>query len=218
MKKKIVLLLSIILLTGCTINYDLDITDGGINETINGKVSKEKVLDDKNEYNMNIYYYLLNNDQPALTNSDDLYTTNIKENKKTYDYTASYTYQNLDDLSSSRIINNCFENSSVIDEEDYYSISLSGDFYCLYSDKVKVSIHSDYAIISSNADKTNNNTYTWTLEEDKTDIELILSKDIKYQKSETKTSSIRIISFIILIILVTITYLLYKKKNSNDTF
>lgn len=218
MKKKIILLLSIVLLSGCTINYDLNITDNGIEEVINGKVSKEKVENDKNEYNMNIYYDLLNNDQSVLTNSDDVYSKNIIENKKSYNYTASYTYQSFDNLSSSRIINSCFEKNDILDEEDYYSVSLNGNFYCLYSDQVKINIHSDYAVISSNADKVNNNTYTWILSSDKEDIELTLSKNIKYQESKNNSSPIRFICFIILVVLGAITYFLYKKKNSNDTF
>lgn len=42
MKKKIIMLLSILLLTGCTVNYNLEIDDNILKEKITGTVTKEE--------------------------------------------------------------------------------------------------------------------------------------------------------------------------------
>ena len=48
MKKKIIILLSLLLLTGCTVNYNLEINKDTLNETITGTVTKEESSQDSN--------------------------------------------------------------------------------------------------------------------------------------------------------------------------
>ena len=42
MKKRILILIPLLLLTGCTINYNLEIDGDDLNETITGSVTKEE--------------------------------------------------------------------------------------------------------------------------------------------------------------------------------
>ena len=42
MKKRILILIPLLLLTGCTINYNLEIDGDDLNETITGSITKEE--------------------------------------------------------------------------------------------------------------------------------------------------------------------------------
>ena len=107
----------------------------------------------------------------------------------------------------------------IYDEsEDYYNIDLYGPFKCLYTDKINVSVTSKYAVTESNADKVDNNTYTWIIKDkDNADIHLEINKKIKYQEDQNSSTlpTLKIISFIILLILSMITYYLYKRRETD---
>ena len=81
-----------------------------------------------------------------------------------------------------------------------------------------MNITSAYAIIDSNADKVVGNTYTWILKNNKADISFTIAKDVVYEEGEYQFSfgAFKIVGAIVLIVLSIITYILYKKKNSND--
>lgn len=64
--KKIYLVLALLLLSGCSINYNLDIEDNGLfKETITGTVTN-KELDDTNSTGVSIYSYSLNIATPLI--------------------------------------------------------------------------------------------------------------------------------------------------------
>ena len=122
--------------------------------------------------------------------SDELYEKNIIENKKDYEYSVSNKYNN--NLDKSTIVNSCFKEFNIEDMDDY-------------------------AVISSNADKVRDNTYTWVLDNENDSIDITFSKNIKYVEPTRKSSgTFKIVCFIILIVLSIITYFLYKKKNNSD--
>ena len=215
MKKKIILILSLLVLSGCTVNYDLDYTEDGMIETITGTVTKEEMKLNNEDSGLNIYYALVNNPQKIFIDSDELYEKNIIENKKDYEYSVSNKYNN--NLDKSTIVNSCFKEFNIEDMDEYYRIHLGGKFYCLYADKINVKVTSDTAVISSNADKVRDNTYTWVLDNENDSIDITFSKNIKYVEPTRKSSgTFKIVCFIILIILSIITYFLYKKKNNSD--
>lgn len=217
MKKKIILILSLLVLSGCTINYNLDYTEEGMIETITGNVTKAESEVKDSDSGLNIYYNLINEPQKVFIDSEELYNKNIIENKKDYEYNVTNKYNN--NLDKSTIINYCFKEFNIEDEEDYYRIHLGGKFYCLYADKINVNISSDYAVISSNANKTKDNTYTWILNDENDSIDITFSKNIKYvgtTKSRGISSTFRIVCFIVLVVLSSLAYILYKKKNSSE--
>lgn len=217
MKNKFLLLIPILLLTGCTINYNLEIDSSSITETITGTVTKEEIeLKDKST-GVNIYRNYLYNDQKVFKDKDNLYKRSITEEDDIVKYNYSYTYRN--NYKNSRIIDTCFDNSVVEETDEFYYISLTGNFNCLYSDKVTINVTSDYAVLENNADKVNDNTYTWVInKEDDVDISITVSKELKYeQETKRKTiSTFQIVGLVVLIILSLITYILYKKKNSEE--
>ena len=197
--KKIYLILALLLLSGCSINYNLDIEDEGLfKETITGTVTN-KELDDTNSTNVDIYSYSLNTATPLIDNKGQ-YKKEIIDKNKYKEFKYTYTFDNNDE------------------SEDYYNIDLYGPFKCMYSDKINISVTSKYAITDNNADKVNKNTYTWTIKDkDNANIHLEVNKKIEYKESNKKYAftTIRIVSFIILLILSAVTYYLYKKRESD---
>ena len=91
--KKIYLILALLLLSGCSINYNLSISDDGIfKETITGTVA-DKELDNSNSTSENIYSYSFNNATP-LINEEGTYNKNIIDKNKYKEFTYTYIYDN----------------------------------------------------------------------------------------------------------------------------
>lgn len=215
MKKKIFLILLPLLLTGCTINYDLVINENNISETITGSVEKSEYEIKDTDTSLNDFYVLINEDVNPVITENDLYKKKIINTDNGIDYKYTYNYKNNYD--KSRIINTCFENHIIDETEDYYNIKLSGQFYCLYSDKIYINVTSNYVVLENNADKVDGNKYKWTIDNsDNVNIALTISKSVRYEEpvKAKAISTFQIIGLIIFIVLTIITYFLYKKKNS----
>lgn len=217
MKRNIILLLAITLLTGCTVNYNIEFEGNQIIETISGTISKEEVEERDNGKGVNIYRSLLYDNQKVFENKNDLYTKEVTTEGNIIHY--NFTYKYLKDYQNSRIIQNCFSNPTIIETEEAYDIKLTGKFTCLKGEKVTINLKSDYAIIENNANEVNDNVYTWIIDkEENVDISVTVSKKIKQKQTEEKPifTPFKIICFIVLILLSGITYFLYKKKNDEQ--
>lgn len=214
--KKLFLFASLFLLSGCTINYNLVIDKNQINENISGEVAKEETFIKEGDTSLNIFYSMLYNDQKALLDGDDLYKKYINEENDNIKYNYSYTYKNNYD--KSRLINTCFKDPIIKETDELYYIKLEGPFFCKYSDKIIINVTSNYAVVDNNAQKVEDNTYTWIINDsNNVNIYLTVSKNANYvnTSSSKKVNMFKLISFIVLIILSGITYFLYRKKNSN---
>lgn len=217
MKNKIIILLSLLLLTGCTVNYNLEINKDTLNETITGTVTKEESSQDSNATGLSTVYSIINEDQKPVYNKEELYQKELKESGNNINYTFKYNY-NIEDFINSTIINTCFENHEIEQLDNYYSIRLSGNFYCLYSKKINIAVTSNLKVASNNADKIKDNTYIWTIDKNTTNIELVVDKNTPYTKPIKRgiSSTFRIVCFIVLVVLSSLAYILYKKKNSSE--
>lgn len=215
MKKIILLSILCFLLTGCTINYNLKIEDGYFIETIKGNVLTEEIKKDNTTSDENLFYKLLSSKQPALTTTDNLiYNKTISQNKDSIDYTYSFKYDEYT-FNNSRLLNECFEHFSFIQKDNMYTLLAKGDFYCSYTDEIKINIKTDYPVIINNADEIKNNTYTWNIKNNKTkDLELYISidKSNTYSNNQSKWDMIKTACFFILIILSAICIFITKKK------
>ena len=215
MKRIIVVLISLLLLTGCTIDYNLVIDKDSIKETITGTASKEEYEVREEDSGLNLFYTYINDDINPLISGDGLYTKDINEIDNGINYKYDFIYKNNYD--KSKIINACFENSNVKETDTYYSIELSGEFYCLYSDKININVISNYVVLENNAKEVNGNKYSWVIDDSSNvNIFLNISKEIKYEEpSKTKfISTFQLVGLIIFAVLTGITYFLYRKKNS----
>lgn len=214
--KKILIILLPLLLMGCTVNYNLTFNSNSVNEVITGSVRKDEYEIKDTDTGLNDFYILINEDTKALINDDELYKKNIITTDGAIDYEYTYNYKRNYD--KSRIINSCFENHLVSETDDYYKIDLSGEFYCLYSNKININVTSNYEVLDSNASEIDGNKYKWVIDSsDNVNISMTVSKKIEYvEPTRAKTmSTFQLVGLIIFVVLSVITYFLYKKKNSD---
>lgn len=216
MKKILLIMLTMLFLTGCTVNYNLEIDGDNLNEVITGNVTKKEYEVKETDNGENLIYALFNNDQNALFDEESPYLRTLEDKGKTIDYNFSYLYNYNFDRST--IINTCFEYHMVDETEDYYYIKLSGKFYCMYSDKININVTSNNAVLENNAMKVDGNVYSWVIKKDKdADILLNVSKKMKHSNNKLKVmNTFQIIGLVVLVVLCIITIFLYKKKNKNE--
>lgn len=228
MKKIILLIVSLFLLTSCGINYSVDFQEKYIKESLNLNITEK----DYNDYNNSqdehmkdtLYEYFDNRE--ILSYFDSYSFNHIKTINKTanginvrYDY--DYTYL---DYYRSYYFNNCFDNYVVLNEDDYYYIKATGKFNCYYG-KTNINIRTDKKVIYSTAQNVSNNNYSWTIDEDNKDNVNILFQMSKTELNDNKINnkiinkklstyekSVFIISFIFLIILLC--FIFIRKRRS----
>lgn len=216
MKKIIFLSMTCLLLTGCTVNYNLEIDDMYFKETITGNVLKSEMKNDENKTDVNLFDLLINNDQEALQDgSNTLYEKTITEKDNSIDYNYEFTY-NENSISNSRILNSCFENFEFKNEENEYYLITYGEFYCKYSDEIKINIKTDNKVNIHNANKEKDNTYTWIINNENVDnfeLNMVIDKNEKQDKnSNFAWSTLKTIVLILMLITSGIALFLLKKK------
>ena len=192
MKKIILLGVLVLLLSGCTVDYNIYIGKDKIHE----QVIFEKVKynfpraaffdevnyseDDDNDYIDGIEYYSITTNK----DNDSIYTYNFK----TDDYKRSYA------------VNSCVTSMNMSVSNGVYSINPSNYYACFdqYPDLTKINVNinldtNNFEMISNNADSVKNNTYTWVIDTDnymKKSISLkYKDKSVVEKKEEDEISS-----------------------------
>ena len=179
MKKIVFLFIQILLLTGCTATYNLEISPEGFKENITIYSTSISENDLFSEIPLGAYYDVKENDENPLIKFDgyeyyDSTLTTDNNNLKNINYSYSFDFSNFLRASS---IANTFENFIMKqydhDEDgidDYILISSGNDFNRFENndilEKVTINITNNYEVISSNADKVDKNVYTWYLTKD----------------------------------------------------
>lgn len=216
--KKILIIFILIFLTGCSAEYNLNISNNSFKENINVTIPNNMIPEkeeSKTELGIEKDDQLtpfLEEKTNSLMNSDKFYKKKIK---KLNDYTQvnmSYKY-NENNFKEANSINLCFEYPELDFTENYY-INLQGKFYCLYGDSVDIKIKTNNKVLFNNADEKIGNVYVWHIDESKIDF-----VDIKIEVS--KGISIWLIIGIVsgLILLGAIGFCIYKiyiKSNENN--
>ena len=204
--KKILFLISIIMLTGCSVVYELDIdNNNSYNERINFTESNnylKKYGENTSETISNIIdFYFSGNEEiePVIV----LDTKNIK-GKKSGEYTGftlNQTFSNQKIYQESLFFNYYFETSKITNAKDTYTIygnkfnydnikKLTTSYkYTFDVDNIVIKIQSYYDVIDSNATKIDKktNTYYWVVNEDNAtnfELKLTYSKNKKYTYNE----------------------------------
>ena len=212
MKKIFLLLITTILLTGCTATYKIDFTQDTINDVILIETDSENV-NNATTTTTDTFTQKLG----EWENGHDFYKRDLvtTDEKTGYQYTYSFNYDEYDAMSQ---IRKCY-NDFNLKYDNYISLSTSKEFLCkTYYPEVKnftIKITSEYEITNSNADSIKDNTHTWYINANNyknKPINIQINKEQKYTKKNEDTSSIiksifKIIFFIILIIF----FVKYKK-------
>ena len=194
--KKIIIILVVLLLTGCTCKYELEFDGDKIKETITSYVYpedyEEKVpgvdLDD-------LASHLVNDDQYPLVNSDNTYNKTVTDMGNYQEVVLDYVY-NVDDFKNYSQVINCFENKYFEYKDGEYKVRLSGEFYCLYGDSIEIEISSKKHITSANGLKKLNK-YTWSINDDN-----YLDVNIEFEISDVSLTRYYIYIGIVIVIAI----------------
>ena len=169
MKK--IIILTILLLTGCGMKYELNIKKDYIEENIDFTLTKNGIKNDS-IHDMNVKsddfvdtmietkISAFNQD---IYNDDIYYEKKYEQDGNDYSFNLNYKFYNQK-YASSRFATECFENHEVRFNDNKVYIHLSGEFYCYYDGTVDIIIKSDYKFKSANG-KKNGNSYSWTIDE-----------------------------------------------------
>lgn len=183
MNKKIIFIFFIlILLTGCTSEYKLEISNGKFKENISATIPKNMVPQVQEEIDIDFEYDdpvtpFLEEKTASLTTNEDFYKKKIDEKNDYFKINLNYTYDE-ENFKIANSINTCFEYPELDFSKNYY-INLQGAFYCLYGDSLDIKIKTKNKVVFNNADEVLGNTYIWHIDEknvDYVDIKLDIKK------------------------------------------
>lgn len=169
--KKIILILLILVVSGCSTQYNLKIDGKKFKEDINIIINKSEIPApspiDGVETDDPITPFLTGDTTVFFQNDDIIYNKIVEEFDNYYNINMSYQY-NGNEFKNSNSLQLCFENIDFSESKNY-KINLSGTFYCMYSDSVSINIESKNRVINNNADSVNGNVYTWNITQENKD-------------------------------------------------
>lgn len=230
MKKKILtLILLIFMVSGCSVEVNLDISDNKIKEsndiTIyqNAIYTKEILRTSFRDYIPIYASDLIVDTVPDQPFSDVLYY-----NKNTTDlgngYRFNYSYDfDIDKYGDARTIKDGFRDYSYSYRNDIISLSTDNEGLIYFNDyplleEVTVNIKTDYLVEENNADSVNGNTYTWVFNKDsKKSIDIVIdtSKSGDRVLGIVNVSTVITIGVVIGIVLIILVLLLIRNRKNN---
>lgn len=206
--KKIKLLfittLIVTLCTGCTIEYNINITDDEIQEVINvtdyisTNRSEYEILDHYNTWYPTFVNFIKEGESIEIEDYSEkldgieYHDKKINKINDRYEYSYNYTYD-IDEFYDSYAIANAFIEPTVHNDSNSLVLRTSKkNLLCQYDyfDSLKVNITIDpdvYKLNYTNTSNIKNHTYTWTLDRSNcSDSQIILTLD---KKNITKESN-----------------------------
>ena len=208
--KYLIIVMILIILTGCSIDYNLYVTDNYIDENINinAEDNSENINDANKKYN-------------PLHYSDDIeYNQTVKRKNGKIIVNLQYRYK-LEEFKNANSFNQGFYNRNVSLEDDIININLSDFSGFAPTVDFDIRIKTKNEVIESNADIVKGNTYIWHVDGKHKDK---LKIDIKIKRGTAKNESIfaqysvvlYIIGAIILFVVIfSIRLFVKKRKESN---
>lgn len=162
MKKKLIILIVLMCLTGCSVKYNLEIVNETFKEDVVIYGMSTKTL--KN-FQDNQYYAIIDG-----INNSKAYDQTINDSK----VNLNYVYD-LSDFRKATILKSCFTGYNIIREKDHYILSTSKNLKCASMegkesiDNLKIIIKNNHKIIKTNGKKINDYTYEWNYNKDNFD-------------------------------------------------
>ena len=231
-KKLLFLIFGLLLITGCskqqkyavnTIYYDLHISNYYKENIIFTFPSNAYELAEENqnvEYDSLEYILLMDNfSRPIHNNLYTLYGKSIMRLQDAIEVDLNFDYVESDFVNSN-YMNTCFEKHSIVDQDDYLEISLSGRFYCLQDKVMTIHVDSDYSNEVTNGTKVGN-AFEWVIDSNNVknvnvyykvfrDKSQMATSYGRIHQSKKNTDTIAIIEFIVIMIIIFGGFFFYK--------
>lgn len=226
--KIFIFLCLVLLLSGCSVEYDLTLND---DLTVSEKVvatektkRMEALTKQKGKQAINYLYDMFkrNGEDITLTSREDdynTYGTAITSHEDINDYASKFSSDVFDNV-------NITKNGNIITFSAQQKELLSSDTnYSLLYDDITVNITIPFKVTSNNADKVNGNTYTWNIkkENDYRTIEFSYKEGNKNDEVNINVNNetynihygvIILISFVIIIGSIVLFVYIKNKKNN----
>ena len=230
MKKKILtLILLIFMVSGCSVEVNLDISDNKIKESnditvLENAIYTKEIL----RTSFRDYIPIYASDLIVDTVPDQPFSDVLYYNKNTTDlgngYRFNYSYDfDIDKYGDARTIKDGFRDYSYSYRNDIISLSTDNEGLIYFDEyplleEVTVNIKTDYLVEENNADSVNGNTYTWVFNKDsKKSIDIVIdtSKSGDRVLGIVNVSTVITIGVVIGIVLVILVILLIRNKKNN---
>ena len=229
--KKILLLIILIILTGCSANYEIDYSKNRFNEslTTSGNITDINYKNEIDNYYLKSYlltsYKIQTGDmaENEILSNYSIYNKELVNESNNYGLKLGYNYDNKDNYMESSIVYRLF--SSFIIEDNYIKLDGIKNIFNSYSmlDNIKIIFSTDKYVSESNCDEVKNNKYIWYIDKNNyqnkfIEITLVSNKIEMYKKNMEKYSD-KVVTFIIVVIsimgLLYILVIYNKVKKSN---
>ena len=220
MKKYIILLFLVFILSGCSSEYNLKVTSDKLEEkifmTIDKSMIDNEVISSEVEPDDQITP-ILKDDLYPMVSSSKIYNKEVTEDENNYYVKLNYEFT-PDTYKNATSLNTCFENHEYINQKDFYEIKLSGKFYCLYGDSMDINIDTPNIVKENNATTHSGDKYSWTINSsnvDNVDISIKILKKTKLANYIT----IALIGILLMTVVIgglIISAKLSKRKNINE--
>lgn len=217
--KKIFILVCLLFLTGCNATYEITIKDNQIKEKLTLVELDQNKFEQENDTGWTLRQIFESQIEVSKDEfSMEEYTVKdlSTDNKLALEYNSNNSKYSKS-LINSPAINQCYTNPIMRIEDDVIKFSTGSDFDCYeyYDtlDEVKIVLKTNHKVISSNAQKIEDDKYIWILTKDG-------EKNIEfsYEKMDVKESNLITIVGIIILILVVgfVSLYLYRKSKEEN--
>ena len=226
MKKMKIFLLFIftILLTGCSCNYELNISDDKVVENVDISLPYSMDSDDRSKF---LEYTKIDNLAVVGGLDNPYYDMSARADNYGDVYNFNYSYDKEHPIKNARTMQSCFEKYKVEETSSYYMFVFRGEFKCKYKfDDVNITVKTNNEVPKHNSTDYDEKegVYRWKIDSSNAsdvDIKLLVQKDKYPEKIKEQSNNLFINIFLIVGILVSIVGgIIFTKKvlNAVDNF
>ena len=224
MKKIVLLFMFTILLTGCSCDYELNISDDKVVENVDISLPYSMDSDDRNKF---LDYTKIDNLAVVGGLDNPYYDMSARADNYGDVYNFNYSYDKEHPIKNARTMQSCFEKYKVEETSSYYMFVFRGEFKCKYKfDDVNITVKTNNEVPKHNSTDYDEKegVYRWKIDSSNAsdvDIKLLVQKDKYPEKIKEQSNNLFINIFLIVGILVSIVGgIIFTKKvlNAVDNF
>ena len=224
MKKIVLLFMFTILLTVCSCDYELNISDDKVVENVDISLPYSMDSDDRSKF---LEYTKVDNLAVVGGLDNPYYDMSAKADNYGDVYNFNYSYDKEHPIKNARTMQSCFEKYKVEETSSYYMFVFRGEFKCKYKfDDVNITVKTNNEVPKHNSTDYDEKegVYRWKIDSSNAsdvDIKLLVQKDKYPEKIKEQSNNLFINIFLIVGILVSIVGgIIFTKKvlNAVDNF